>query len=66
MEFKKNLGKWDRVLRFSLAIGLLAWAYFAHSWILLAVSIFVFFEAFMSWCVMYQILGKSSCPVKKK
>jgi Protein of unknown function (DUF2892) len=36
------------------------------SWIALIAGLFTLFEALMSWCVLYQILGKSECPVKKK
>ncbi len=66
MKFSKNIGTADRVFRFLIALLLLALAYWKSSWILFASSLFVFFESFMSWCILYQILGKSSCPVKKK
>ena len=61
---KKNIGTADRFLRLSIAILLLALAYFKGSWILLLAGLFVLFEAAFSWCVLYQILGKSSCPLK--
>jgi hypothetical protein len=62
---KKNMGNRDRLIRFSLALALLFFAYFAKSWIVLAASLFVFYEAFAGWCLFYQILGKSTCPIKK-
>lgn len=49
-----------------MGAGLLALAYWKMSWILLIIGLFVLFESFMSWCVVYQILGKNSCPIKKK
>lgn len=63
---KKNLGTPGRILRFLIAIALLIWAYFAKSWLLLAASLFTFFEALMSWCIVYQLLGINHCPIKKK
>jgi hypothetical protein len=63
---KKNLGKTDRLIRLAIAVGLLFYAYWKGSWIAFAASLFVFFEAFMSWCVVYQLLGKSSCPIHRK
>ena len=62
----KNIGKKDRLIRFALAILLLAVAYWKSSWLALAGAGFVFFEVAMSWCVLYQILGKNSCPIKKE
>lgn len=62
---KKNIGTADRLLRLAIAIVLLLLAYWKGSWILLVAGIFVLFEAASSWCVMYQLLGKSSCPIKK-
>jgi hypothetical protein len=60
----KNIGKKDRLLRLAGAMALLGYAYWQSSWIALAASAFVFFEATMSWCILYQILGKNSCPRK--
>ena len=61
---KKNIGKPDRILRLIVGILLLGWAYWQMSWILLVIGIFTLFEALMSWCILYQILGKNSCPRK--
>ncbi len=66
MKLKKNIGARDRWIRFALAVLLLVFAYWKMSWIALVASLFVFFESLMSWCVVYQLLGKSSCPIKKK
>jgi hypothetical protein len=60
----KNIGKADRLLRLAIAIVLLFLAYWKGSWILLAAGVFVLFEAAFSWCVLYQILGRNSCPRK--
>ena len=61
---KKNIGKPDRILRLIVGILLLGWAYWKMSWILLVLGLFTLFEAYMSWCILYQILGKNSCPRK--
>ena len=60
----KNIGKTDRLLRLAIAIILLFSAYWKGSWVLLAAGVFVLFEAAFSWCILYQILGKNSCPRK--
>lgn len=61
---KKNIGKPDRLLRLIVGIILLGCAYWKMSWILLILALFTLFEALMSWCILYQILGKNSCPRK--
>lgn len=63
---KKNINTSGRIFRLAIGILLLICALATMSWILLAAALFVLFEALMSWCVVYQILGKNSCPVKKK
>lgn len=63
---RSNIGTKDRLIRLVLAIVLLILAWAASSWILLAASVFVFYEAIASWCVIYQLLGKNSCPINKK
>lgn len=60
---KKNIGTADRLIRAAIGIFLLALAWWLASWILLAFALFTFYEAFASWCVLYQIVGKNSCPI---
>ncbi len=62
---KPNIGNKDRLIRLGIAAALFILAYFERSWLLLAASIFVFYEAFASWCILYSFLGKNSCPIKK-
>ncbi len=66
MKIRKNIGSADRWVRLVIAILLMGCAYWKSSWIALVLSLFVFFESFASWCIVYQILGKSSCPIKKR
>lgn len=60
-----NIGKPDRLLRFSLGVGLLVWAV-TTTWspLLLFFSGFCFFEAAFSWCGFYAALGRSTCPIE--
>lgn len=63
---EKNIGTADRLLRAFFGVVLLGLAWWYESWILLAASLFCFYEAVASWCVMYQLLGKNSCPLDRK
>ncbi len=55
-----------RIIRLAIGMALLAYAYWQNSWIALILALFTFFEAWMSWCILYQILGINSCPTRKK
>jgi hypothetical protein len=61
---KKNIGTPDRLIRLVIGILLLGYAFWKVSWIALILALFTLFESFMSWCILYQILGKNSCPRK--
>ncbi len=63
---KSNIGTPGRLLRLALAIGLLIYAWWASSWIALGFALFTFYEVFAGWCIIYQLLGKNSCPIDKK
>lgn len=63
---KKNIDMTGRVLRFIIAVILLVYAYIAWSWIALVLGLFTLYEALASWCILYQILGKNSCPLDPK
>ncbi len=60
---KKNIGTQDRILRAVMGVIFLTLALWFRSWILGGFALFCFFEAAVSWCLMYQLLGKNSCPV---
>lgn len=64
--FPQNIDQQGRVLRFIFAILFLGGALWWKSWIFLLISLFIFFEVLMSWCIVYQFLGKKSCEIKKK
>ncbi len=63
---KENIGTPDRLLRLFIAIALLAYGIWKVSYLSLAASAFVFFEVFFSWCAFYALIGKNSCPIKRK
>jgi len=60
---KKNIGTKDRMIRLSFGILLLGLSIWYHSWVLLGLAVFTFYEALASWCVWYQIIGKNTCPI---
>ncbi len=62
----RNMGTTDRVIRLILAVFLLAYAYSQGSWLAFGGSLFTFYEASASWCVLYQLIGKNTCPLSKK
>lgn len=65
---KKNIGKFDRVVR--LVLGLLAWVAALYvgaiilKIVLLLVGIFCVLEALLSRCALYALLGKNTCPIE--
>ncbi len=63
--FKKNIDFSGRMFRLAIAVTLLIYAVWMKSWVALIFSAFTFFESFMSWCVLYQLIGKNSCPIDK-
>lgn len=60
---KSNIGLPDRLWRLLAGIALLAFAWWQSSWIALLAALFVFYEVLAGWCVLYQILGKNTCPI---
>jgi Protein of unknown function (DUF2892) len=63
---KRNMGNTDRIIRLVLAVLILIYAYIQSSWLALGCSLFTFYEASASWCVLYQLMGKNTCPLSKK
>lgn len=58
----KNIGKWNRLIRFAIGAGLLLLA-ITTTWnpILIFFSGFAIFESIFSWCAVYQLMGKNTC-----
>ena len=61
---KKNIGKTDRFIRLAIATSLFSLAWWWGSWIVLAIASFTLYEAVAGWCVLYQLMGKNSCPLE--
>ena len=62
--FKKNIGMYDRILRLAIGLGLIVYGYF-YSYISILIGLFTLYEALASWCILYQLLGINTCPLKK-
>lgn len=65
----KNLGTFDRVVRLVIGIIVLVLALVAVTmlWlkiILIILALFCFYEALASWCLLYQLLGRNTCPIE--
>jgi len=60
----KNIGKYDKIVRVAIGVALLLIA-ITTTWspLLLFFSGFAFFEAIFSWCGLYAVLGKNTCPI---
>lgn len=67
--FKKNVGNLDRVLRIVIGVAMLAGFFLnrdaTYSWLYL-LGIIPLATGLMSSCLIYTILGRSSCPVEKR
>jgi hypothetical protein len=63
-KMRKNIGTVDRLIRLGVAVALFVYAYKKMSWLAFFGGVFVFCEALFSWCILYQLLGKNSCPLK--
>ena len=60
---KQNLGKSDRLMRAVIGVILLVFGVISQSGLLLIFGLFCLYEAIASWCVLYQLTGKNSCPL---
>lgn len=60
---KKNIGIRDRAIRLAIGCVCLIYAWQQRSWIALACALLIFYEAIAGWCLLYHLLGKSSCQI---
>ncbi len=64
---KPNIGTADRIIRLVFAIVLAGLAVRADSMLLQSVfalgSLFCLYQALTSWCALYALLGKNTCPL---
>lgn len=66
---KKNIGTLDRILRLAFGVILIAVAFAVVNvlWlkiVLLVLAAFSFYQAVTSWCLLYQLMGKNTCPIE--
>ncbi|MEI8103846.1 MAG: DUF2892 domain-containing protein [Candidatus Moraniibacteriota bacterium] len=61
---KKNIGTMDRVIRLVLAVVLFGLAWKFSNWVLLLAGVFCLYEALASWCALYALIGRNSCPIR--
>lgn len=57
----RNLNNKDRLIRAIFSLVLFIAAYLTGSFIALIFALFTLYEAVASWCIIYYLLGKSSC-----
>ncbi len=62
---KKNIGKIDRLIRVIAGLVIVYFAVQAGSWWGL-VGVVLLFTATTEFCLMYKLLGKSTCTTHKK
>lgn len=62
----KNIGKLDRIIRFSLGIIFSGLGLYYQSGLFLLLGVFSIFEAIFSLCVLYLLLGINTCPVSDR
>lgn len=59
-----NIGTNDRVIRLLLGITLFLWAVTTNwSGIVIFAAGFCLFEAIFSWCGLFALMGKNTCPI---
>jgi len=61
---KPNIGTKDRIARLIIGVVLISLAVINKSTFMALGGLFSIYEAFSSWCVFYQLLGRNTCPIK--
>ena len=65
---KKNIGTFDRVIRFIVGIILFVGVLFVSNifikLLLIGLAIFSIYEALVGWCALYALLGRNTCPIE--
>ena len=63
---KPNIGTRDRIIRLIIGVVLISIAVIYKSTFMALGGLFSIYEAFSSWCVFYQLLGKNTCPIENQ
>ena len=61
---KPNIGTKDRIVRLIIGVVLISLALIYKSTFMALGGLFSIYEAFSSWCVFYQLLGRNTCPIE--
>src|SRR3990167_10371717 len=61
---KPNIGTKDRIVILIIGVVLISLAVINKSTFMALGGLFSMYEAFSSWCVFYQLLGRNTCSIK--
>ena len=61
---KPNIGTKDRIARLIIGVVLISLALIYKSTFMALGGLFSIYEAFSSWCVFYQLLGRNTCSIE--
>ena len=61
---KPNIGTKDRIVSLEIGVVLVSLALINKSTFMALGGLFSMYEAFSSWCVFYQLLGRNTCQIK--
>ena len=64
---KKNIGTIDRGVRLCVGVACFIGAYYiggALSIVAVLLGAFCVYEALVSWCAFYMLIGKNTCPLE--
>lgn len=68
---KRNMGRWDKILRFVLAVAIALLIYYdiltgPLAYVLIVVAIVFLLTSLTGFCPLYGVLGINSCKAKSK
>ncbi len=67
---KRNIGQKDRWARAILALilALVTFLKLSGVWMIIGglISVFIMYQAVSGWCLLYQLMGKNTCPIDSK
>ena len=63
---KQNIGTADRIFRLILGVGLLLYGLSVGSGGFVLGGVFSLYEALVSWCALYQLIGRNTCSLSNK
>ncbi|NTV23190.1 MAG: DUF2892 domain-containing protein [Nanoarchaeota archaeon] len=62
---KRNVGKFDRMIRVIVSVVLALAGYFTGLWFLYVFAAILMATAVMRFCGLYTLLGINTCKIKK-